>query len=132
MHRRAEVGVGVGELEADHAAADDDDLGGNVVKRGRLVARPHALERVIDARQQERHRAGREDDRVGLDRAHRSARSRDLDGLGRGQPTLAVHDVDLEALGAALDLADELVDHALLARAQRGHVDRCASDAVSP
>ena len=55
------------ELEPDHATADDDDVLGNLAQSDGVVARPHALHVVIDVRQLEDRRAGREDDRVVLD-----------------------------------------------------------------
>ncbi len=97
---------------------------GMLGERGRLVARPDAGRRVVDVGELEDDRAGREDDGVALDDLRAALGQVDDELVGAHQLALAVDDVDLEPPGARLDLADELVDDALLARAQPGDVDR--------
>ena len=92
---------------------------GMLGQRGRLVARPDAGHRVVDVGELEDDRAGREDDGVALDDLRAALGQVDDELVGADQLALAVDDVDLEPLGARLDLADELVDDALLAGAQR-------------
>jgi hypothetical protein len=96
----AERRVGAGELQPDHAAADDDDLVRDLAERHRIVARPHAGQIVVDAREAERNRAGSEDDGVAGDALDpEPSASCDLYLGRRDEPALAVDDADLQALG---------------------------------
>ncbi len=124
VHDGAEVGVGIRELEPDHAAADDQDLGRDRGKRRRLVACPDSVERVVDVGQHERHGARREDDGVGLDGARVALRTDDLDLSWPRKPTLSDDHLDLEPFGLPFDLSDQLVDDRLLASSEGRRVDR--------
>jgi len=123
----AEDGVRAGELEADDAAADDHDLAGDLGERDRVVARPDALHVVVDRRQLEGLGTGGEDHSIALDDLRAAFLEVDDELVGAHEPTLAVDHLDLEPPGRSLDLADQLVDDAFLARAEAVDVDsrRC-------
>ena len=60
--------LGVGELEADVAGADDGDPVGHPLQLERLVRREHRLPVGLDARRHEGDRSGRKDHVLGSDR----------------------------------------------------------------
>ena len=106
-----------GELDADHAATEDDDALGHVVEVERLVGRDDPAGDV-QARQAARVGAGGQHD-VGAG----VLLSVDLDGVRRHEAASALDEGHVAALHEALQALVELADDAVAVLVDLGHVD---------
>ena len=105
------------ELDADDAAADDDDVVGHLAHRQRLVAGDDPAA-DLEAGQRARVRAGGEHQVLaGV------ARAVDLDGAVADDLALALDDGDAGGLDHALQALVEPADDAVLVLVDLGHVD---------
>ena len=80
-HLRAEPTPDRSELEADHAAADDDEVLRHFADGQRADVRQHAPLVDLEERQLDRHRAGRDDDVLRLVRRDRAVGAGDVDDV---------------------------------------------------
>ena len=89
-HLAAEAAHGLGHLDADRTAAQDQEAAGDRGHRGHLAVRPHALE-LPEARNRrhDRFRAGGHDDVPGG-----VPHAVDFDRAGPGEPAVAAQQVD--------------------------------------
>ena len=120
---RPQLGVQRADLDADVAAADDDEPLRDGVERQRpgRIDDPLAVE--LEARDLDRARAGRDHDVVGLNRRLAAVRGGQLDGVARGQARHARAVVAAVRLEQDLDAAGELADDLGLPALHLDHVD---------
>ena len=119
-HLAAEAAHGLGHLDADRTAAQDQQAAGDRGHRGHLAVRPHALE-LPEARNRrhERLRAGGHDDVPGG-----VPRAADLDRARPGEPAVAAEQVDAPVGQPLLGTGVRVVrDHEVTPGERRRDVD---------
>ena len=94
------------EFEPDHPGADDDQLFWRNGKAEGARRRDDRLLVDLDARQLSDIRAGRDDDRLGLERRLFAVLGFDNHASGRGDPPLPPHPIDLVLLEQERDAVD--------------------------
>ena len=109
---------GAGELAADHAAAEDDRGGGQLVERERVLGGDDPLAVDLEAGQRLHERAGGQHDVLADDPL-----AVDLDRVRRDELAGALDVRDLGGLDQALQALVEPVDDAVLVGVDARHVD---------
>ena len=117
----AEARDGLGHLDADRPAAEDEQAARDLLHPGRLAVGPQAVELAqAGDRREHRIRAGGQHDMLGG-----VARPVDLDDAGPGEPTGAAQDVDALTLRPALRTGVVVAaDHEVAPGQRRGDIDR--------
>ena len=137
-HARAERGPRLRQLHADDAAAEHEQLAGDLVGRRRLAVRPRLRLGEPGDRRQQRARAGRDDHRLArLVHDRLAVRAADLHPPLAGQPRLPAQQrhaalLQPRQLRGVVELVDHLVaaaQHARRVEPARGRVVRHARHA---